>query len=311
VRVIFMGTPDFAVPALDAIVDAGHDVVLVVAQPDRRAGRGKKLRSPPVAVRAKELGLPLSQPRAIKTGRFPARYCGLNADISVVIAYGRILTTQLLTAPQHGCVNVHASLLPRWRGAAPIQAAILHGDEETGVCTQRMEEGLDTGPVYLERRLALTGTETAGDLHDTLAAMSAEVAVATLETIAAAQPTPQEHHRATWAPKIDKSHGRIQWTDTTTRVDRRVRAMTPWPGGWTDFGNGALKLKQVRPVTPDPDPSTPPRPGELLCVSPLVVATADGALELVVVQAPGRKPVSGADFANGMRLKTGDWPWPS
>ena len=307
-----MGTPDFAVPALDALIEAGHEIALVVAQPDRRAGRGNKLRSPPVAVRAKELDLPLSQPKAIRTGRFPARYCSLNADVSVVIAYGRILTTELLTAPLFGCVNVHASLLPRWRGAAPIQAAILHGDSETGVCTQRMEEGLDTGPVYAERRLALTGTETAGELHDTLSSLAADIAVATLAAIETTTPVAQDHGDATWAPKIEKSDGRVDWNDTAGAIDRRVRAMTPWPGGWAPWGDGALKLRETRPVTVD----RALRPGEIVSTSPLVVATgrAEGALggiELIRVQAPGRKPVSGSDFANGVRLKPGDWPWPS
>ena len=143
-RIVFAGTPDFAVPTLDALVEAGHEVVLVVAQPDRKSGRGQKLTSPPVAARAKALGLPLSQPRAIRSGRFPARVKALQADVAVVLAYGRILTRELLDAPRLGCINVHASLLPRWRGAAPIQAAILAGDVETGVCTQQMEEGLDT-----------------------------------------------------------------------------------------------------------------------------------------------------------------------
>ncbi|MCO4747535.1 MAG: methionyl-tRNA formyltransferase, partial [Proteobacteria bacterium] len=144
-RVIFMGTPDFAVPTLEAIVEAGHEVVLVVSQPDRKSGRGQKLTSPPVIQKARELGLPTSQPRAIRSGSFPTRYCGLEADVAVVVAYGRILTEQLLTAPKYGCVNVHASLLPRWRGAAPIQAALLAGDAVTGVSTQRMVDELDAG----------------------------------------------------------------------------------------------------------------------------------------------------------------------
>ena len=171
-RVIFMGTPDFAVPTLDALVEAGHEIVLVVSQPDRRAGRGKQLKSPPVVERARALGLPTSQPRAIRSGSFPARVMGLQADVAVVVAYGRILPQQLLEAPRYGCINVHASLLPRWRGAAPIQAALLAGDEETGVCTQRMVDELDAGDVFVEKRMRPAGDETAGTLHDKLMVLS-------------------------------------------------------------------------------------------------------------------------------------------
>jgi len=307
VRVIFMGTPQFAVPTLDALVKAGHEIVLVVAQPDRRAGRGKKLRSPPVIVRARELGLPTSQPRAVRSGSFPQRFCGLNADVAVVVAYGRILTGQLLNAPKHGCVNVHASLLPRWRGAAPIQAAVLAGDPQTGVSTQRMEEGLDTGPIYLERTLDLQGTESAGELHDTLSVLGAHAAVDTLAMLGEVLPTPQDAALATHAPKIDKSDGQIHWRDPAVTIDRRVRAMTPWPGGWTPWRGGALKLKRVRPSIVD----STGQPGEILSISPLIIATGEGALELIEVQAPGKKPVNGADFANGARLKSGELPWPS
>lgn len=298
-RVIFMGTPDFAVPTLDALVEAGHDVVLVVAQPDRRAGRGKKMTAPPVAQRAKELGLPLSQPRAIRSGSFPARVKALVADVAVVIAYGRILTEELLQAPRFGCVNVHASLLPRWRGAAPIQAAVLHGDAETGVCTQRMELGLDTGPLYLEKRVQLDAEETAGTLHDRLSVLSASCAVETLELLGTSEPRPQDEAHATHAAKISKADGRIDFSKPAVMLHRRVRAMSPWPGGWTPYGDAALKLKTVRLA------KGAGAAGEILSLSPLVVACGDGALELVRVQAPGRRPVSGTDFANGAHLCVG------
>jgi methionyl-tRNA formyltransferase len=305
-RVIFMGTPDFAVPTLQALVDAGHEVVLVVAQPDRRAGRGKKMRSPPVAERAKALGLPLSQPRAIKSGSFPARVLALEADVAVVVAYGRILTETLLKAPRFGSVNVHASLLPRWRGAAPIQASLLHGDEVTGVCTQRMEEGLDTGPIYCERSLTPGAHETTGELHDRLSAMSAEIAVETLEGLEARVPTPQDESAATWAPKISKQDGCVDWRLSATALDRRIRAMSPWPGGWAPLAEGQLKIREARPVDASGSP------GQVLSVKPLVVACGEGALELMTVQAAGRRPVSGTDYANGVRMTPGEQlPWPS
>ena len=296
-RVIFMGTPDFAVPTLDALVAAGHDIVLVVAQPDRKSGRGQRLRSPPVAARAKELGLPLSQPRAIRSGSFPKRIQSLNADVAVVLAYGRILTAELLSAPKWGCVNVHASLLPRWRGAAPIQASILAGDTHTGVCTQRMEEGLDTGPLYLSASIALAPDETAGSLHDTLMQLSARVAVDTLAILEDTTPVPQSEDGICWAPKIEKSDGQVHWTMSAQDLDRRVRAMTPWPSGWVETQQGSLKLLSVSVK----DGSGPP--GTILSVSPeLIIACGDGAIGLDRVQAPGRKPVSGRDFANGARL---------
>lgn len=298
-RVIFMGTPDFAVPTLDALADAGHEIVLVVAQPDKPAGRGKQLRPPPVAVRAKERGLPLAQPRALRSGPFPDRFVGLNADVAVVIAYGRILPERLLEAPRHGCVNVHASLLPRWRGAAPIQAAILAGDEITGVCTQQMEADLDTGPVYVRDETPIGPHETAGQLHDRLARMSAKVAVETLDGLGRIEPVPQPEVGITWAPKIEKADGRIDWSGQAAELDRRVRAMTPWPGGFVDWAKGPLKLKVVRPV------EGAGAPGEVLSVDPLVVACGEGALELEEVQAPGKRAVSGPAFARGLRLEVG------
>ena len=306
-RVIFMGTPQFAVPTLDAIVSAGHDVVLVVAQPDQPAGRGKKMRSPPVAVRAKELDLPLVQPRAVRSGPFPDRYCSLNADVAVVIAYGRILPTRLLEAPRLGCVNVHASLLPRWRGAAPIQAAILHGDAQTGVCTQHMEEGLDTGPVFVEKTVSIDSRETAGTLHDRLSELSAVCATQTLQQMESTGPVPQSEEGITWAPKISKADGQLDWSRSAPELDRRLRAMTPWPGGWIPWNKGPLKIKRAHPVS-----DLGGEPGTVLSVGPLTVAIAHGALVLETVQAPGRRPVSGPDFARGTHLSPGDMlQWPS
>lgn len=299
VRVIFMGTPEFAVPTLDALVAAGHELVLVVAQPDKPSGRGQQLVSPPVAARAKELGLPLAQPTKIRSGEFPELVRSVGADVAVVLAYGRILTKELLTAPRLGCVNVHASLLPRWRGAAPIQASVLAGDAVTGVCTQQMEEGLDTGPVYLEHTTPLDPEETAGTLHDRLSAMSAVVAVDTLAVLGSATPTPQDGALATWAPKIEKEDGRVDWTRPADELHRRVRAMTPWPGGFVAWRDGALKLVTVRVAEGEGEPGT------VLSTDPLRVATGRGALELVLVQAPGKKPVAGADFARGARILVG------
>ncbi len=299
-RVIFMGTPAFAVPTLDALVEAGHDVALVVAQPDRPAGRGKRLRAPPVAERARALGLDLAQPRALRSGPFPERFEGIDADVAVVIAYGRILPERLLRAPRFGCVNVHASLLPRWRGAAPIQWAILAGDDRTGVCTQRMEPDLDTGPLYLSREIPIDPEETAGSLHDKLAPLAARCAVETLDRIGVVEPVPQPEEGVTWAPKVDRAMAEVDWGRPAVALHRLVRAMTPWPGGWIPWGSGPLKLRAVRLADGQG------RPGEILSTDPLVVACGEGALELVEVQAPGRRPVRGADFVHGARLGVGE-----
>lgn len=302
-RVVFFGTPDFAVPTLRALHEAGHTLELVVAQPSRPAGRGKALRKPPVAVAAEALGLPVAQPRAIHSGRFPARYQAIAPDVAVVIAYGRILKSVHLDTPAHGAINLHASLLPRWRGAAPIQAALLAGDEETGVCAQRMELGLDTGDVYLERRLAIEPRETAGTLHDKLAALSAEVAVETLARLTELEPVSQSEAGVCWAEKIEKNDGRLELTQPAKALDRRIRAMTPWPGGWLPGAKGPLKIHAAEPVDGSGEPGT------LLTTDPLVVAVGRGALRLDRVQTPGKRPVDGRDFANGRRLQPGDPLW--
>lgn len=308
-RLIFMGTPDFAVPTLDALLEAGHDLALVVAQPDRPVGRGQVLTPPPVAARARALGLPLAQPKALKSGPFPERFAAVGADVAVVLAYGRILPEALLRAPRYGCVNIHASLLPRWRGAAPIQAAVLAGDEETGVCTQQMEIGLDTGAVFMEARTPIGARETAASLHDRLAQLSAQLAVDTLREFPGRIPTPQPEEGITWAPILQKDDGRVPWNEENTAIDRRIRAMTSWPGGWTPVSAGPLKITLATPVSGDG------APGSVLSLDPLVVACGVGALRLDRVVPPGRKEMDGASFSRGQRLHVGaplggeGWRW--
>lgn len=292
-RVVFMGTPDFAVPTLDALVSAGHDVALVVAQPDKPAGRGNVLTSPPTIVRARELGLPTAQPKAVRTGAFARQIRETDADVAIVVAYGRILTAEVLSAPKRGCINVHASLLPRWRGAAPIAWTVWTGDAETGVCTQQMVEALDEGDLLVEIRTAVGPEETTGELHDRLSRLGAEAAVETLTNLDTIVPRTQLGVPC-YARKIEKSDGKVDLTGDAEAIARHVRAMTPWPGGYLE--EPALKLLHVRPVAGEGAPR------QILSVRPLVVACGRGALELVTVQAPGKKPVPGEAWANGARL---------
>jgi methionyl-tRNA formyltransferase len=300
-RVVFMGTPDFAVPCLDALLAAGHDVVRVISQPDRPKGRGQELASPPVVVRARALGLDVRQPRGVNGGGFAEALRALDADVAAVVAYGRILPRSVLEAPRFGCVNVHASLLPRWRGSAPIQRAVMAGDAVSGVSTQRMEEGLDTGPVYLSRALTLDPRETSATLHDRLSALGAALLVDTLAAIAAgAEPVPQDPAAATHAAMLSKDDGRIRWDEPAEASDRRIRGVTPWPGGWVDTRRGPLKVLEARPVPGDG------APGVVVSLNPLRVGTSDGLLELVTVQAAGKRPTDGASYVNGARLAVGD-----
>ena len=292
-RIVFMGTPDFAVPTLDALFAAGHDVALVVAQPDKPVGRGTPVTSPPTIRRARELGLPTAQPVAVRTGAFARQLREVDADVAIVIAYGRILPPDVLSAPRRGCINVHASLLPRWRGAAPITWSVWAGDTETGVCTQQMVDALDEGALLVERRIAIAPDETTGSLHDRLAQLGAACAVDTLAQLDSLTPRPQVGEPS-YARKIEKSDGLVSLAGDATAIERQIRAMTPWPGGFLE--TPTLKLISVRAV---PGSGTP---GEVLSTRPLVVACGRGALELVTVQAPGKKPVAGDAWANGARL---------
>jgi methionyl-tRNA formyltransferase len=298
VRVGFFGTPAFAVPTLQALLDAGHDVAVVVAQPDRPSGRGNVLTSPPTVVLARERGIETLQPLKVKTGEFPDRIEALKLDVAVVVAYGRILTPRLLAAPRRGCVNVHGSLLPRWRGAAPIQWAVIAGDSETGITTMRMNEGLDTGDMLLREATPIGPEETAGDLHDRLSHIGARLAVRTLAELDTIVPEKQDDALMTLAPMLEKKDGRLDWTRPAIELDRRVRGLSPWPGTFAMFHGEAVKVLRARPVSGSGEPG-------VLLDGP-VVACGSGALELVEVQAPGRRPVRGGDFLHGSRVKPGE-----
>ncbi len=298
-RIAVLGTPDFAVPTLDALVSAGHEVALVVAQPDRPAGRGQQLKAPPLAQRAFALGLSLAQPKALRSGPFPDRFVGLAVDVAVVVAYGRILPSRLLQAPRFGCVNLHASLLPRWRGAAPIQRAIQAGDAVTGVCAQQMVEALDEGPLLHQLTMAIHDDDTAGSLHDRLSLLAARVAVEVLATLPQCEAVAQTG-AVTWAPPLAKGEGAVDFDGDAVVIGQHIRAMTPWPGGYLPRPEGPLKLVRVHPCA-----GSGPA-GTVLVVAPLTVACGSGALRLDQVIPAGRKPMTGEAWANGERLRVGE-----
>ena len=300
-RVAFFGTPAYAVPTLDALVEAGHELVTVVAQPDKRRGRGKKLQSPPVVVRARELGIETRQPRGVRSGPFPTNYGQLQLDVAVVVAYGRILTPHLLQVPRLGCVNGHASLLPRWRGAAPIQHALLAGDTVTGVTTMQMDEGLDTGDMLLERSLEIGPEETHPQLAERLSKLTAELVVETLEQLDSLSPRPQPSEGITHAHMLAKEHGRLDWTRPAQGLHDQVRALQPWPGTFCDFRGGVFKLKRARLAEGQGAPGAVIEAGKRL-----VVACGEGALEVLEGQLPGKKAVSGRDLVNGGRIEVGE-----
>jgi len=293
-RVVFMGTPDFSVPALEALVNAGHKVVWVYSQPPRPAGRGKKLRSSPVQARAEALGLPVRHPARLRGAEEQADFAALNVDIAVVVAYGIILPQPVLDAPRLGCVNIHASLLPRWRGAAPIHRAIMAGDAETGVCIMQMEAGLDTGPVLLKDSLPIGNQDTTSALHDRLSAMGARLIVEALAQIDSLTPVPQPDDGVTYAEKIDKAEARVDWTQPAEDIARQIRGLSPFPGAWCMAGETRIKLLSAQAVLGTGLPGT--------VLDGLTIACGSGAVEITSAQRLGKKPSTAEEFLKGFAL---------
>jgi len=301
-RIVFAGTPEFAVPPLEALHAAGHDVVAVYTQPDRPAGRGQALTASPVKRRALEFGLTIEQPATLKTPDAVARLRGFDADLMVVVAYGLILPQAVLDVPRLGCWNIHASLLPRWRGAAPIQRAILVGDAVTGITIMQMEAGLDTGPMLLVRETPIGPRELGGELHDRLSHMGAEAIVAAIGELQAGriQPVIQPAAGATYAAKLNKAEARIDWAQPAVAIDRQVRAFNPWPVAETTWDGKQLRVWQC-----EPEPrAASAAPGTVIesAGGRIVVATGDGALRLLVLQLAGRRAMSAAEFLNASTL---------
>jgi methionyl-tRNA formyltransferase len=291
-KIIFMGTPEFSVPILDAL-DQAHEILAVYTQPPRPAGRGKADRKSPVQQRAEALGLPVRHPVSLRSETAAKDFAALGADVAVVVAYGLILPQAILDAPRLGCLNIHASLLPRWRGAAPIHRAILAGDRETGVSIMQMEAGLDTGPVLLREAISIGPEETTADLHDRLSALGARLIAQTLDRLPLpAMPQPAEG--VTYAAKIDKAEARIDWSRPAVDVDRLIRGLSPFPGAWTEIGGERVKLLRSRLA------AGKGAPGQVL--HGFTIACGTGAVEVTEAQREGKRAMPAAEILKGLAL---------
>ena len=304
-RIAFMGTPDFARVALEALYGSDHEIVCVYSQPPRPKGRGHKVQLSPVHTFADEKNIPVFTPLNFKDKEDRDIFKSHNIDIAVVAAYGLILPQEILDAPKYGCINIHGSLLPRWRGASPIQHAIWHGDQESGIGIMQMERGLDTGPVIAEESLPITPETTAAILHDQLAEMGARMTIDVLNNIAAngkPEATAQDDTMSTYAPLLTKQHGRIDWTQTAQEIDCQIRALNPWPGVWTKVGDKRLKILSaaLRAETTDkPAGTLLNKQGDIACGHQTI-------LRLTKIQPEGKKPMDVASALNGGYIQIGD-----
>lgn len=305
-KIIFAGTPVFAATALEALIDAGHDIVLVLTQPDRPAGRGMKTVANAVKLLAQQHELTLLQPLTLKTPELPAQLKTLNADVMVVAAYGMILPEAILKVPRLGCLNIHASLLPRWRGAAPIQRAILAGDSETGITIMQMDIGLDTGAMLLKKNVAILPNDTAQSLHDKLCISGAQGIVDALILLEQGKliPVTQNEKETCYAPKIKKAEAEIDWQQPAEQISRAVRAFNPSPGAYTYFRGDVLKIWQAQAI-----PGNSSNSGKIVTIgqSGIVVACGSGLLRIEIIQKPGGRKLSAADFLTGHVIHAGEY----
>lgn len=306
IRFVFMGTPDFAVPTLRTLVRNGLRPDLVVTRPDRPKGRGRKPLPPPVKTAALELGCEVIQPEKVSDIAFQTRLSTLAPDFFVVVAYGHLLTAGLLALPRIAAINLHASLLPKYRGAAPIQRAVMNGEAETGVTTMRMDRGMDTGDILLIEKTAIDPLDTSGSLHDRLADMGGALVLKTMEGMLTGQvvPVPQDHEKATYAPMLRKTDGHIDWSLPVSRIFCQIRGVTPWPGAYTFHNDLRLKIHQARPI---PEPILQP-PGTVLKTFPdeLRISTGNGVLQVLEIQGASGKRLPVQEFLRGYSLNPGD-----
>jgi len=292
-KIIFMGTPEFSVQVLDVLHER-HEIVAVYCQPPRPAGRGKADRPSPVQARAEALGLPVRHPVSLRSEEAVRDFAVLGADVAVVVAYGLILPQAVLDAPKFGCLNIHASLLPRWRGAAPIHRAIMAGDRETGVCIMQMEAGLDTGPVLLGEAVQIGAAETTQELHDRLSALGARLIVQALERLPELTPEPQPAVGVTYATKIDKAEARVDWSRPAVEVDRMIRGLSPFPGAWTEVKGERVKLLRSRVTDGTGAPG--------LVLHGFTVGGGEGAVEITEAQREGKRPMPTSEVLRGLIL---------
>ena len=304
IRTVFMGTPEFALPTLDGLMESGVDLCAVFTQPDRPKGRGKKLSPPPVKALAAERGIPVLQPIKLRDAAAVASLRELAPDLIVVVAYGQILPKEVLEIPRFGCINVHASLLPRYRGAAPINKAVIDGETETGVTTMLMDVGLDTGDMLVKRATAIAPEETAGQLQNRLARLGRDAMEETLRRLCAGtlSAEPQDERLSSYAPMLKKEDGRIDWTQSAQAIHNQVRGLDPWPGAYTTLEGEVLKIADTRPELNDGG-----APGTVLSAGPegVRIACGEGVLRVGTLQLPGKKRLSAADFLRGKTLPTG------
>ena len=297
-RLIFMGTPDFAVPTLCALVEAGHEICAVYSQPPARAGRGKQLRPSPVHAKAEELGLEVRTPESMRDPQAKADFLALNADAAVVVAYGQLHPKAIIEGPRLSCFNVHGSLLPRWRGAAPIQRAILAGDKETGITIMQMETGLDTGPMLMKDTTPIDA-KTAGDLHDELMDMGARLMVEALADLGSIEPQEQDDAFATYAAKIDKAEAAIDWSKSAQDIERQVRAFSPFPGAWFELDGERIKLLRAEIVDAAGEAGT-------VLDEQMTIACGQAAIRPLQLQRAGKPAMSAGDYLRGRPAPVGD-----
>lgn len=308
-KIVFFGTPEFAVPTLDALAAAGRTPELVVSQPARPAGRGKEPQQPPVAAWAEAHGVPLAQPESVKDEELTARLKGIKPDVAVVVAYGQIFPAALLALPKQGCINLHASLLPKYRGASPIQGVLLEGEKKTGVTTMRMEEGLDSGPILIQEETQIRSYETTDRLAKRLAELGAEVMVQTLDQLETGKlkERRQRDESASYSPKVAKTDGKVNWALHAEEIYNRLRAYTPWPGLSAHFRGQQLKIVWGVPMSWEEAPFGVTGTFLGLRQGRVAVLCGGGTIfGLEEVQRPGKKTVRASDFANGERLRVGE-----
>ena len=303
-RIIFMGTPEFAAPAIDSLIAAGHEIAAVFSQPDKPKGRGYAMTPPPVKVKALEHGVPVYQPTSMRDGEALKIFHAIKPDVGVVIAYGKILPQEILDSPKYGCINVHASLLPKYRGAAPIQWSVIDGEPKTGVTTMQMDAGLDTGDMLLRSETEIQPDETAGELHDRLSAMGAELIVRTLDALAKGElrPEKQDDSQSCYAKMLTKELCAVDWSRSAREIHNRIRGLSPWPVATAVLEGKKLKIH--RSAVSDME-APEAECGEIISLDPLTVKCGSGAVELLEIQAEGKKRMFSADYLRGHKIDLG------